>query len=393
MKTSVAPSREELVGRAKDLAPLLSKNALWQEENRILHDDTIQAMTDAGLLKMTLPARYGGYECDTTTLVDVLSEIALGDGAASWTATVWTLSNWLTGLLPDEVQDEVFGSGEVRISGTFAPNAVGVPTSGGVVLNGQWGFNSGARQSSWNAHAAVRVVEGQQPEPVLVLLPMSDLEIVDDWDSTGLRGTGSVTTVAKDVFVPDSRILPMMPVMQEGRHSSVINAGSPLWRVPFLPWACAVTSSTAYGLARAANAAFMERLPTRKITYTDYEHQAHAPLTHIQIAEATARTDEAGFHAHRLATRVDTKAPGEPWSVQDRVTSRLDLGLTIQRAKESVDILNNASGASSVRMTVPIQRIARDIHTSSLHAFAHPDTNLELYGRVACGLEPNTQFL
>ena len=392
MNHNAAPSREELVGRATELAPLLAKNALWQEDNRILHEDTIQALTDAGLLRLTLPARYGGHECDTTTLVDVLSELALGDGSASWVATVWNISTWLAGLFPDEVQDEVLGSGGVRICGTFAPHAVGVPTAGGIVLNGRWSFNTGARQSSWDAHAAVRVVDGQQPEPVLVLVPVADLEVVDDWHASGLRGTGSVTTVAEDVFVPESRVLPMVPVMQEGRHRSATNAASRLWNVPFLPWACAVTSATAHGLARAAQAAFMERLPTRGITYTDYEHQAHAPLTHVQVADAQARIDESAFHVHRVAARVDAKT-GEPWSVHDRVTARLDLGMGVQRAKEAVDILTNASGASSVLSTVPIQRIARDSQTSSLRAFAHPDTNLELFGRVACGLEPNTQYL
>src|SRR6476469_2362394 len=392
MSNRAAPSRDELVGRATELAPLLAKNAIWQEENRVLHDDTIDALTEAGLLRLTLPARYGGYECDTRTLVDVLSEIAIGDGAASWVATVWNISTWLTGLFPDEVQDEVIARGDVRICGTFAPHAVGVPTEGGIVLNGKWSFNTGARQSAWDAHAAVRVVEGQDPEPILVLVPTEDLEVIDDWYASGLRGTGSVTTVANDVFVPDERILPMVPVMQAGKHNSVTNAKSRLWNVPFLPWACAVTSATAYGLSRAARAAFLARLPTRAITYTDYEHQSHAPITHVQCADAEARIDESGFHVHRVADRVDAKT-GEPWSLQDRVSARLDLGVGVQRAKEAVDSLNNASGASSVLNTVPIQRIARDSQTSSLHAFAHPDTNLELYGRVLCGLEPNTQFL
>jgi 3-hydroxy-9,10-secoandrosta-1,3,5(10)-triene-9,17-dione monooxygenase len=391
MTNSAAPSREELIGRAAELAPLLAKDSLWQEEKRVLHDNTIEALTEAGLLKLTLPARYGGYECDTTTMVDVLSEIALGDGAVSWVSTVWNISTWLGGLFPDDVQDEVFGSGDVRLCGTFAPHAVGVPAPGGIALNGKWSFNSGTRQSSWNAHAAVRIVEGRQPEPVLVLVPCPT------WRSST---TGSRRACGEPAASPPWRttcscrtpVLPMVPVMQHGHHRSTLNAASRLWNVPFLPWACAVTSATAYGLSRAAKAAFMERLPTRSITYTDYEHQSHAPLTHIQIAHATARIDESGFHVHRVTARVDAKI-GQPWTVHDRVAARLDLGVGIQRAKEAVDILTNASGASSVLSTVPIQRITRDIQTSSLHAFAHPDTNLELFGRVACGLEPNTQYL
>ncbi|MGM1062903.1 acyl-CoA dehydrogenase family protein [Saccharothrix sp. Mg75] len=393
MDTSAAPSREELIGRAADLAPLFGKNAIWQEENRVLHEDTVSALRDAGLLRLTLPARYGGYEVDTTTLVDVLAEIAKGDGATGWVATVWNISTWLTGLFPDATQDEVFGDGDVRISGTFGPTAVGVPVDGGIVLNGRWVFNTGARQATWNAHAAVLAADGEEPQPIMVMIPMEDLEIVDDWHTSGMRGTGSVSTVAEDVFVPQARILPMIPLLTEGRHLSELNAASRRWQVPFMPWACAVVAATPYGLARAADAAFMERLPTRKITYTDYEHQADAPLTHMQVAKAALRVDEAGFHLHRAAGLVDGKAPGEPWSVRERVQVRLDMGATCLRAKEAVDILNNASGGSSVHHTVPIQRIARDVQTSSLHSIMHPDTNFELFGRVNCGLEPNTQFL
>jgi hypothetical protein len=62
-------------------------------------------------------------------------------------------------------------------------------------------------------------------------------------------------------------------------------------------------------------------------------------------------------------------------------------------AKEAVDILAGASGGSSIYSDVPIQRIARDIQAVNLHALMHPNTNTELYGRVLCGLEPNTLYL
>jgi len=389
---NAAPSREELLARAKDLIPTFSKNAPWQEDNRLLHEESIKTLTEAGFLRMTLPKRYGGFESDTTTIVDVLAELAVGDGTVSWVTTVWALSTWLTSLFPDEVQDEVIGAGDVRISGTFAPSAAGVPVDGGIVLNGKWAFNSAAPQSTWNAHAAVRLVEGQEPEPILVLVPMSDLQIIDDWHASGLRGSGSVTTIAQDVFVPDARVLPMVPVLMEGKHASALNAAAAMWNIPFLPFASAVTSGTHWGLGRAAYNAFMERLPNRKITYTDYEHQADAPLTHLQIADASARIDEAGFHAHRVAALVDSKG-SEPWSLQDRVGARLDLGMTVQRSREAVTILQTASGASSILTDVPIQRIARDSQAISMHAYHHPNTNLELFGRVAAGLGPNTIYL
>ena len=58
-----------------------------------------------------------------------------------------------------------------------------------------------------------------------------------------------------------------------------------------------------------------------------------------------------------------------------------------------MDVLSLASGGSSVYSDVPMQRIVRDIQTVNLHAILHPNTNLELYGRVVCGLGPNTNYI
>ncbi|HEY9473904.1 MAG TPA: acyl-CoA dehydrogenase family protein [Mycobacteriales bacterium] len=393
MEITDAPPRAELVRRTSELVPLLQKNAIWAEDNRRLHDETIDALTDAGILRMRVPTRYGGYESDMRTVVDVIAEIGRGDGSASWTVAVWAISSWMVGLFPDEVQDEIFTGPDVRVSGILSPSAIAVPTDGGVILNGRWPFNTGCQQSEWNTNAAVLATPDGGHEPIMTAIPLSDLDVVDDWYTAGLRGSGSVTTVAKDVFVPERRVLPMGPVLQ-GQHRSRRNANSPIYRAPFMPTACATVSAAALGLARAAKDAFFERLPGRKITYTDYTDQREAPLTHLQTAEATMRIDEAEFHAHRAAHLVDTKGPtGEPWTLEERARVRLDMGAVCLRAKEAVDILNTASGGSSIYHTVPIQRIERDIQTINLHAIMHPNTNLELYGRLLCGLGPNTPYI
>jgi 3-hydroxy-9,10-secoandrosta-1,3,5(10)-triene-9,17-dione monooxygenase len=340
-----------------------------------------------------VPTRYGGYESDMTTVVDVLAELALGDGSVAWTTAVWAISTWMLGLFPDEVQDEIFADPDVRISGILGPTAVAVPTDGGVIVNGKWSFNTGSTQSQWNTNAAVIAHPNGEFEPIMIAVPISELQIVDDWHTAGLRGTGSVTTIAKDVFVPQIRVLPMVPVLQ-GQHLSKLNADSPLYRTPFMPTACTTVSAIPFGLARAAKEAFFERLPGRKITYTNYESQRDAPITHLQVADATIKIDEADFHVHRAATMLDTKAlAGEQWTLEERARVRLDMGAVCQRAKEAVDVLNTASGGSSVYTHVPIQRIERDVQTVNLHAIMHPNNNLELYGRILCGLEPHTNYI
>ncbi|HEV2783521.1 MAG TPA: acyl-CoA dehydrogenase family protein [Actinophytocola sp.] len=393
MATTKIPTREQLVRNASELIPLLQKHATWAEENRRLHDESIEALADAGVFKLRRPKRYGGYEADTRTLVEVGTALGQGCGSTSWVASVYWIPTWMACQFPDQVQDEVFATEDVRICGTLSPSAMAKPVDGGVVVNGKWGFISGAHHAHWQEIISILVPPDGDPYPIMALVPISDLLVVDDWHTSGLKATGSVSTVAKDLFVPQERVLPL-PVVLQGQSASKLNADSPIYRAPLLPVASASSVGTVVGMAKGARDAFFSRLPDRKITYTGYESQREAPITHFQVAEATMKIDQAEFHAHRLAELVDTKTvEGTEWKLEERARSRADLGAVVRLAKEAVDILATASGGSSIYSGIPMQRISRDVQAVNLHALMHPNTNAELYGRVLCGLEPNTLYI
>lgn len=393
LTTGEVPTREELVRRVADLVPALREKAVWAEENRRLSDETIDALANAGIFRLRTPTRYGGYECDTRTLVEVASQLGRADGSTSWTASVYWIPTWMACLFPDEVQDEVFATPDVRACGTLSPSAMAAPADGGIVVNGKWGFVSGALHSHWQEIIAVLMQPDAEPMPVMALVPINELQIVDDWHTAGLRGTGSITTIAEDLFVPAARVMPLGAVLTQ-QSASKQNAESPIYRPPLLPVAAASSVGTVVGLAKGAQETFFERLPGRKITYTSYESQQEAPVTHLRVAEAAMKVDEAEFHALRLADLVDSKGvSGEPWSMPERVRARADMGMACRLAKEAVDIYAMSSGGTSIYSDVPIQRIQRDVQAVNLHALMNPNTNAELYGRVLCGQEPNSLYI
>jgi len=392
MLQTVVPTRDELVQRASELVPLLRGQAGWIEEHRRLPEDVVETIEDSGLLKMRTPVQYGGYESDARTLIDVHAELARGDGSAAFCVSVWTLINWLVGRFPDEVQDEVFATPNVRVCGTISATGTATAVDGGYVLNGRWRFTSGVLHSHWKFTAAM--LDGPDgPQPVTALVPVADLEIVDDWAVSGLRGTGSVTTVATDLFVPTERVVSQSDLFSPQCQSKV-NAGKPIYEVPLLVTSTAATAGQAVGAAKYAMESFLERLPGRPITYTDHTSQRDAAITHLQVGEAALLTEEAETRAHRFAHMVDTKArTGEPWSEDERVYSRVQMGRVAQLATRAVDIIAMASGGSSIYDGVPIQLIQRNMRVLTIHALTNPDTNIELYGRNLCGLGPNTPYL
>jgi alkylation response protein AidB-like acyl-CoA dehydrogenase len=387
------PSRTELVQRVADIVPILKANARLGEQNRRLADDVVEAMIDAGVLRMLVPTQYGGYESDMQTIVDVGIQLGRGDGSPAFCATAWWAQCWAVAHFPDSVQDEVFASPDVRICGTLVPNGKGELTKDGVVVSGEWGFNSGAWHSQWKVLSTFALNPAGEIEPIACIVPMSDLEMIDDWDVAGLRGTGSVTLVAKDVFIPRARFQWMSEVARQ-MYGSDRNADSPCYRGPIIGVLSNINTGKQVGLAQAARDAFLERIHHRTIQHTNYQTQADWPVTHLQVAEADLKIDEAEYHARRLASLVDHKNfSNEQYTLRERAYCRVAVGRVSQLCLDAVNIYNMANGASGIYSSMPIQRIQRDLQAISLHAVNMPVKNYELYGRVLSGLEPNTFFL
>ncbi|HJY99165.1 MAG TPA: acyl-CoA dehydrogenase [Streptosporangiaceae bacterium] len=394
METVKIPSRTELVQRVADIAPVLRANALWGEQNRRLADEVVDAMIGAGVLRMLVPTQYGGYESDMQTVVDVGIQLGRADGSPAFCATAWWAQCWAVAHFPDPVQDEIFGdSPDVRICGTLVPNGKGEITKDGVLVSGEWGFNSGAWHSQWKVFSTLALNPAGEIEPIACVVPMSDLEIVDDWDVAGLRGTGSITLVARDVFVPRERFQWMSQVARQ-EYDSERNADSPCYRGPIIGVLSNINTGKQVGLAQAAREAFLERIHRRTIQHTNYATQAEWPVTHLQVAEADLKIDEAEYHARRLAALVDHKNfSNEPYTMRERAYCRVAVGRVSQLCCDAANIYNMAGGAGGIYNSMPIQRIQRDLQAISLHAVNMPVKNYELYGRVLCGLEPNTFFI
>ncbi len=393
MKAVKIPSRAELVQRVTDIVPVLRANAQWGDQHRRLADESVAAMIDAGVLRMLVPTQYGGYESDMQTIVDVGIALGRGDGSPAFCATAWWAQCWAVAHFPDSVQDEVFASPDVRICGTLVPNGKGEITKDGVVVSGEWGFNSGAWHSQWKVLSTLAINPAGEIEPIAAVVPMSDLEIVDDWDVAGLRGTGSITLVARDVFIPRERFQWLSEVARQ-EYGSERNADSPCYRGPIVGVLSNINTGKQIGLAQAAREAFLERIHHRPIHHTNYATQAEWPITHLQVAEADLKIDEAEYHARALAALVDHKNfSNEPYTTRERAYCRVAVGRVSQLCHEAVNIYNMASGAGGIYSSMPIQRIQRDIQAISLHALNMPIKNLELYGRVLCGLESNTFFI
>ncbi|MER7563995.1 acyl-CoA dehydrogenase family protein [Streptomyces sp. NPDC097941] len=395
MAGSSAPNSDaELVERVRKLQPLIRSHALRTEQERRVTGEVVAALTDAGVHRMNVPRRYGGYQSSVRTQVDVLSEVSAACGSTGFTALIQAGCAFIAALFPDEAQDEIFTDSGVRVSGTLVPKAKARPVDGGYMVDGASPFATGCQDSDWHLLTAVADSgDGRPPDLLWTAVPMTDLDVLDDWKVSGLAGSGSNSVVARDVHVPAHRVLPLGPLLA-GSFPSRLNSADPFYGMPVLLLFCAWTAAGALGPARATLAEFGERIHQRGITYTFYGHQHEAPVTHLQFAEAAMKISCAELLTADFVSLMDARvADGNSYTTEERARIRAQAGYVARLCKEAVDLIGSASGASSLHLEVPVQRAVRDLNALNLHSFVNPAANLELYGRVLSGLDAGTPFL
>ncbi|MYQ79656.1 MULTISPECIES: acyl-CoA dehydrogenase family protein [unclassified Streptomyces] len=389
MTTTAPTSRTALKANATELLPLLRENAARTEADRRVAEENIEALADAGLFRLTVPRRFGGHEADFRTFLDVTSELARGCGSTAWVATLVNVCNWMVGLYPERVQQEVFGENpDARVCGVLAPSATCRAVDGGLVVSGRWGFASGSLHAQW-ASLGIPVVDasGQQTDQGAALIPMDELTVEDTWYVAGMRGTGSNTLVADEVFVPEHRILSVTRGVRGAYPTE--HTEEALYRSALVPVLALVLAGPQVGLAQAGMDVVRASLAKGKgISYTFYERASEAPSTQIQLAEAAQLIDTARLHLMRAAEDIDSwAARGEYMPFETRARVRMDTGYVARRSREALDLLLSIQGAGSFAEASPLQRIWRDQETGSRHAVINPAIGGELYGRALLGIE------
>jgi alkylation response protein AidB-like acyl-CoA dehydrogenase len=392
MTTTIpAADQSTLPQRAEVAAKALAAAAPESFQLRRAADGAIEALQANGLTNMSLPTDRGGEHAPMATQLEVMARLAEGDASASWVASVYNAVGHMICAFGDQALDEYVNSSTPRSAGVFAVTGKATKVDGGYQLSGKWAFASGQHHAGWILVPGI--ADDGADGPLVWLVPKSEFTVEDDWYVTGFVATGSNAVSLSETFVPDHRTVPFADIV-EGRYRQSSFSGDPYYQQPFVPIMCAVSAGTAIGLARKALRLFRERITRRGITYSTYSNQAEAPITHLQLAEATVKLDQAQFHARRAATTVDEHIEANlPWDIETRVRCRIDVATSIKVAREACEIIEHASGANATRAEDPLAAILRDIRTISVHAFLLHSTSAELYGRVLAGMEPGVPFV
>jgi len=219
---------------------------------------------------------------------------------------------------------------------------------------------------------------GRGQPPRLHLLPKDDVELLDVWQVSGLRGTGSFSFRADDLFVPDSRTMRLDVPPREPGPVYVIPQG--------LLFACGF-GCVALGVARAGLDATIALCSDKRPRFGS-RPLCEDPVIQqkVGVAEASLRAAKALLVDATTTVWQAVKASGRI-SMEHRILLRMAGTHAIRQSAQVVDLAYNLSGSTAIFHERAIQRRFQDIHVITQQVQGR-EAHYETAGQFFLGLEP-----
>ena len=379
---------QELITFAKHWSAQLPERSTEIESGRRLPPDIAKAFATGGLFHALVPVELGGSEVHPSTLVEIIKQVAIGDGSAGWNVMIGTTTGLLSASLPDEFARQIYGSGPGVLSvGVTAPLGRAQAVDGGYTVSGRWPFGSGSQNAQWICGGSFifdgdtqRMGKRGAPELHLMMFEREQVEIEDTWYVSGLCGTGSNHFSVTDQFVPAGR-----SVVLGGRAS----ISRPLYQFPMLGLLALGVSSVSLGIGFKALEAF-KQLAGSKTPTGAVKGLAERSQVQSIVGESTADLESAEAYIHKVIGQAyEMASQGERLSMETKASLRLAAVNATHRSVAAVDRLYQAAGGSSIYKNSVLQRCFRDIHVTTQHIMVASPI-YEVVGRVNLGLDPRS---
>src|SRR5216117_2520329 len=375
---------------ARALAPRIRERADEIEAARQLPRDLVLEIANAKLFKVAISEAEGGLGADILTTLRVIEEVARADGSTGWCLAMGINSFRQSAQFAPEVRRTLFHSDPIGVSaGSALPICRAVAVPGGYRVTGHWFFASGCMHS-FLLHGACKVFDGDVPRRrpngdqdvrIAYFHPKSQVRIIDTWNVSGMRGTGSHDIEVEDLFVPEEHTFSALD-----RRARVTG---PMNRMHGFDLAGCGFCCVGLGVARAAIDAFVD-LATAKIPRSSSELLRERVMVQAQVGEAEALLRSGRALLFDVVEGMwKTALAKEPISERQRADLRLAMTHAAQSAGRATHMVCEAAGTTSIFTKSPLERYARDAEVVTRHNQLQ-FVNYEAVGRTMLGLESNS---
>ncbi len=381
--TTETRSASELMAAAKSLRPLIEAKAEEAEQLTHMHDDVVAAMMQAGLYKLLFPKSLGGAELTLVESMRINEEVTIADGSTGWCLMVGNITlNNAGAYLPDAGIDRIFANGsDMVLAGQGIPNGFAREVDGGYQIRGNWRYASGVFHAEY-IHTGCVLMDGENPvldskgNPELVLCHLSkaEVDVVENWDTIGLRATGSYDYSIRDKFVPKDMTYQYIdtPVMR----------GGPMYRIGIVGWTSWGHTAFALGIGRRTLDELAVIARTKRNVFGLI---GEGPSFAEKFALAEAKYRSVRAFCYEVWNDLDeAMARDEYPSLEHIAMIRLAMRYLHEVASEITTFAYRSGGGVSLRPSV-LQRCYRDLHAGTQHILLS-DQIAQDCGKVLMGM-------
>lgn len=380
---SALPEHERaLLDRARAMVPALAESAAACTAARQVPDETVAAYHAAGILKILQPKRFGGLQGRFSLFSRIVEELTYGCASSAWVYAVLAEHQWILACYPEEAQIDVWGdTPDAVAASSLAPRAAAHPVCGGWRLSGRYTFSSGCDHAQWAILGAFLGEMGDPRTIAYLLVPLSEIEIDDDWQVLGLQGTGSKSLLLHEVFVPAHRCVMVADLFSGHTPGAAVH---PEWPVVQAPRGFLVSYSlppVAIALAHKALNTVCNSLVgrlSRGVTKV-----ADSEIVQMTLGEASAAIDTARLLLHHGRDWTTNEvASGRKITEAEALRARRDMVYAQHQVAWAVDRLCEMDGARWVYDSDPLGAIRRDVMTILTHHAANRQAAMAPYGQM-----------
>ena len=371
-----------ILARALALVPRVAERAPAATAARQLPEETIADYRAAGILRILQPRRFGGMQGRFSLFSRIVEELTYGCASSAWVYAVLAEHQWIIASYSEQAQIDVWGDDpEAVASSSLAPREAARRVPGGWRLSGRYPFSSGCDHAQWAIIGAFLGEKGDPRHIAYLLVPLSEIEIADDWQVLGLLGTGSKSLVLHDVFVPEHRCVMVSDLFAGTPPGALVLPDYPVLRAPrgflvaySLPPVCIALGSCALHIACAALAGRVSRGVTKV---------ADSEVVQMTVGDAAAAIDAATLLLHTgRESSTAAVSSGRKITEAEALRARRDMVWAQHQVGWALDRLCEVDGARWVYDTDRLGAIRRDVMTILTHHAASRQAAMAPYGRL-----------
>lgn len=371
-----------ILAAAQALLPKIRELGDQIDAEREIPQSLIGEMREAGLFRMTAPTEWGGPELHPIAQYEILETLAAEDGSVAWCAYTGASSGYFACFLDPDVSRRMYSDIDSVTAGAPAMTGNAEAVDGGFKVTGRWSFGSGIANAKWALGGCLQTKDGApvlneqgKPNAFIAFLPGEHVNVIENWNTIGMRGTGSHDYEVVDLFVPNEHTFSIA--------TSPIKLAGTLYQLRTMIFFN--HAALALGVARGAMNAFREYAASKE-TRSGPLNQQHFALTAVATAEALI----GSARAYVLATMDEifqSLERGDELTVRQRALYRLSIVHAHRAAVEAVELLFQAAGSTATRVPNRLERAFRDVHVANQHNVASGRV-YEVTGAMLLGGKP-----